>query len=161
MMPYSGEGTPRDPSAALMRLHKAADQGIAESRRRLGNSCPEGRHVPKDCSRGLEWLRRAAEQWCSSAQFDTGRIHCAGEAVRQDYLEEARWLFQAVSRVDDSRVGLVQSEIFRSDDATIPSDHREAVAAIRVGRPMPGKFSSDCKPVTVRSSRDGSDRRWR
>jgi TPR repeat protein len=59
---YRGEGTPRDPAAAVQWWQKAADQGNPNAQANLGVAYAKGEGVSRDMGRAADLLQKAAAQ---------------------------------------------------------------------------------------------------
>lgn len=61
-MHLAGDGTPRNPAAAVRALQGACEAGSAMACTDVGFFLLEGQHVPKDEAAGVQWLARAADK---------------------------------------------------------------------------------------------------
>jgi len=77
---------------ALEWFRKAADQGDAEGRVRVGNMYRMGLGVQQDYAEALRFYRMAADQGNPNAQNNLAFMYQQGLGVKQDYPEAARLL---------------------------------------------------------------------
>jgi hypothetical protein len=89
-----GEGSvPKDLGKAAELYQKAADQGYADARFRLGRLYHRGEGVPKDLGKAAELYQKAADQGNALAQNNLGLLYDRGEGVPKD-LGKAAELYQ-------------------------------------------------------------------
>ncbi len=86
---------PRDCSAALTWLHKAAESDIPEAGFELGKLYYFGECVPKDREKSAAWRLRAAELGHAGAQFRLAGMYARGDGVPRDLDQQAKWLSKA------------------------------------------------------------------
>jgi len=76
-------------------LKKAAEQGDAESQRRLGFYYEKGIDVPVDFKKAVHWYTKAAEQDDTEAQELLSFCYYAGRGVERDLARSKEWTRRA------------------------------------------------------------------
>ncbi len=124
---YGGPGVPRDYTNAAKWYRKAADQGDAAAKYKLGllkkradrvakaksdAANPEnaeaqyklgrcylyGWGVGKNNSEAVKWFRKAAENGLAAAQYHSGMCYDSGNGVAMDKGEAAKWYYKAADQ---------------------------------------------------------------
>jgi len=90
----AGVGATEDDEQAILRYHKAADQGDPRAQYRLGMHYASGEGVEQDLDEAVAWFRLAADRGrlgFAPAQFRLGLAYDNGEGVPQDQSQAAHW----------------------------------------------------------------------
>lgn len=87
-----GDGSRRDPAAAIDYYRRAAELGYAPAQYRLGAAYHYGEGIDKNPAQAVVWYRRAAEQGFTMAQRNLGNLYLRGEGVAQDKVQALAWL---------------------------------------------------------------------
>ena len=98
---YTGEGVPRDYSAAAKWYRKAAEQGYANAQFRLGDAYHNGQGVSKDYQEAFKWYRKAAEQGVADAQYNLGSSYYNSQGVPRDFVLAHMWWNLSLSKETD------------------------------------------------------------
>ena len=86
----------KDYQKAIEIWRNLADNGDAESMRKLGNCYIFGQGVNKDFLEAVNWLHKAAELGDADAMVNLGVCYINGNGVQQDYSEEIKWYRKSV-----------------------------------------------------------------
>lgn len=92
VMVYFGRGVPRDITAGVRWMERAARQGNPRAQRNLGWF---HRDIREDREQALYWYRQAADQGDSESQFQIGAMLCRGAGPGQDCADAAGWYRRA------------------------------------------------------------------
>ena len=87
-----GHGVGKNPREAVEWYRKAAEQGHAKARARLGMCYVKGRGVKKNPAEALRLFKLAAEQGQPKAQLELGLAYRDGKGVPQDIVQAQAWL---------------------------------------------------------------------
>ena len=79
---------------------KAAEQGNAEAKFKLGLMYYDGDGVPQDYAEAMKWYRKAAEQGHAYAQNQLGAMYNDGDGVPKDDVEAYAWLSLSVAQTN-------------------------------------------------------------
>lgn len=79
-----GQGTQKDPAAAIEWLRKAADKNDAIAQESLADAYVSGDGVPQSMAEAFIWYRRAADQKSPSARRQLGLMLLNGTGVARD-----------------------------------------------------------------------------
>ena len=96
-MYYFGDGisTGQDYDKAFELYHKAAQQGSAEAKYKLGLMYHRGKSVEQDYNQARKLFERAANQNYAKAQHNLGVMYYSGESVNRDYVQAREWFEKA------------------------------------------------------------------
>jgi TPR repeat protein len=94
----TGEGVQQDYENAIAWYGRAAKQGLASARFKLGLMYWKGLGTGQDIPKAVAFLRMAAEQGEAAAQKLLGLIYANGQGIPQDYIL-AYLLFDAAAGV--------------------------------------------------------------
>ena len=83
---------------AFRWFQRAADQGMAEARFKVGFYYLAGQGLSRDPARAAEWFLKAAEQGYSPAQYNLGLCHEKGLGVPASFTEAGKWYLQAAGQ---------------------------------------------------------------
>ena len=89
--PESENGGDKKPDPEFEATLKAAEQGNAEAKFKLGLMYYDGDGVPQDYAEAMKWYRKAAEQGDAVAQLFLGYLYFEGEGVPKDDVEAYVW----------------------------------------------------------------------
>ena len=94
-------GKPEQPLPAgvdLQALRRAAKQGDATARHRLGELYRDGAGLVRNERKAVDWFRQAAEQGYAPAQTSLGWMYMYGRGVAQDDKEAMKWFRLAAAQ---------------------------------------------------------------
>ena len=80
----TGDGVPRDPTAAAHWYEKAAQRGEPNAQNQIGYFYQSGIGVPKDLSRAMHWYQLSAASGDASAIVNIGVLYVIGMGVKKD-----------------------------------------------------------------------------
>ena len=78
----TGDGVPRDPTAAAHWYEKAAQRGEPNAQNQIGYFYQSGIGVPKDLSRAMHWYQLSAASGDASAIVNIGVLYVIGMVGR-------------------------------------------------------------------------------
>jgi uncharacterized protein len=126
VMVGEGRGIPADAEKAMTWYRRAADDGVAEAMRELGDAAYLG--PERRCEDALKWYRAAAEYRLGYASYRLARFYDTGECVPQDLVQAHFWYTNAwqsgCRRVDGAIVldrraqieqQLTQDQVYEAD----------------------------------------------
>jgi TPR repeat protein len=93
-----GEHLPKDHSAAMDLLRKAAALGNSDAIYYMGQLYDLGNGVPKNAEEAIKLFRQAAEGGNAKAQFEIGVRLAQGRDVKENHEEALRWLRKAAEQ---------------------------------------------------------------
>jgi TPR repeat protein len=93
-----GQGTPRDPNAAVRWYEEAAAQGHPAAYGGLGAIHQHGWAGPRDATAALAWYRKGAAAGDTQSLFGLARMYHEGDGVRRSEGEAAKWYRMAADR---------------------------------------------------------------
>jgi FOG: TPR repeat, SEL1 subfamily len=96
LMLRKGQGVEKDPKAALQKMARAADTGLATAQADLGEMLLNGEGTARDPKAAAEWLGRAAASGHPLAAYALAQLYETGDGVDKD-LAKARALYQAAA----------------------------------------------------------------
>ena len=109
---------------AVEWYRKAADQGGADIKYKLGYMFEDGKGVPQDFAEAKIWYRRAADQGHADAQYSLGYMYENRKGVPQDYTEAAKWYRKAADQGHaDAQYSL---GVMYEKGQGVPQDYAEA-----------------------------------
>lgn len=79
-------------------FRKAAEQGHAEARYKLGKIYEDGRGVQQDSKKAIEWYRKAADRGLSGAQYTLGLRYEDGRGIEQNNRKAVEWYRKAAEQ---------------------------------------------------------------
>ncbi|HYI12781.1 MAG TPA: tetratricopeptide repeat protein [Thermoanaerobaculia bacterium] len=103
---YLQGAIPRDCSAALTWLHKAAESAVPEAGFELGRLYYFGECVPKDREKSAAWRLRAAELGHAGAQVRLAGMYARGDGMPRDPDQQVKWLSKAAENQDPEALWL-------------------------------------------------------
>lgn len=126
---YRGDGVPKDSTAAVKWVRKAAEQGFATAQDYVGDWYCNGRGVPKDFAEAVKWYRKAAEQGQARAQFHLGEMYRYGTGVPEDMAEALKWYHKAAENGELTTLRMLGAIYSLGDE--VPKDSVIAVKWVR------------------------------
>ena len=97
----TGEGVPKDPTAAIGWYRRAAERGNMGAQFMLGFMYRTGEGVEPNYSEALKWYRKAAENGDGASASEIGAMYEHGVGVAADDQEAARWYKIAADRGEE------------------------------------------------------------
>jgi TPR repeat protein len=91
-----------DAGMAIALYEKAAAQGHAEARFRLGNAYLHGLIAPQNLEQAFHYLHSAARDGHRFAAWQLGEMYLQGKGVPQDHAKALHWLEDAAERGSQS-----------------------------------------------------------
>jgi TPR repeat protein len=128
----NGQGTAKDPAAAVSWFRKAADQGYPNAQRNLGLAYLFGEGVAEDPATAAKWLTLAANQEDPAGEYFLGQCYQNGLGVTKDIDVGFRWQYLA------SLHGYaIASEYTAAEQASLKEwakSHAETLALLQAGQ---------------------------
>jgi hypothetical protein len=97
VMLRKGQGVEKDPKAAMHKMERAAEAGLATADADLGDMLLSGEAGPRNVAAALPWLVRAAAAGHPLAACQLAKLYETGDGVPKD-LEIARKLYQQAAK---------------------------------------------------------------
>lgn len=91
LMYWCGTGVPKDETAAIAWVRKAAEQGNSKAQDCLGFWYFDGRGLPQDFIEAYKWFKMAAGQGEVASQYYLGKMYHNGLGVGKDEAEAFKW----------------------------------------------------------------------
>ena len=101
MIYANGEGTPRNPAAAIAWFRRAAEQGRPEAEYQLGIGYEKGIGVAQDIWLAMHWLQRSAQSGYPDAQNAIGELYLGHQGIPADYSEAIDWFRRAAESFNE------------------------------------------------------------
>ena len=123
---YYGQGTDKNPTAAMPYYEEAAALGNIHAEYMIGRAYFEGEGgYEEDYSKGIEWMRKAAEHGSFDAHRYIAYAYCAGKGVGHDSKQSRYWLEQSAAKGDPTAKEMLE----RRTEAALLSVLLEAIAS--------------------------------
>jgi TPR repeat protein len=126
---YDGKHVPEDWKKAVDWFTRAAQQGSAEARNRIGALWAAGLDGAPDAAEAVRWYRKAANQGLPAAQYNLGRALLEGIGVQPDPVEAWAWADRA-AKAGHPAAAKLRSDAERKLDAKSLSEAQKRSAAL-------------------------------
>ena len=134
----TGDGVPRDLTAAARWYEKAAQRGEPNAQNQIGYFYQSGIGVPKDLTRAMHWYQLSASNGDASALVNMGVLYITGTGVKKD-VSHAASIFENAARKGNGTAAAYLGDIYYFGllgPVDIPAAEKWFEAGVRMHDPI-------------------------
>lgn len=138
-MLYTGTGTEKNISAAIIYFEKSAKLGNVQAQYMLGKIYMEDGSEYEDIEKALKWLAKAADNGNDLAQYGLGKLYRDGNHVDKDALKAAE-LFTKSAEQENQYAAYALGRMYLTNE-DIPEDVPTAIKWITLSSDLGNQFA--------------------